>query len=751
LRNLCFKNIFFSIFLLIYAVNLEAQSAQHRPKIGIALSGGGAKGLAHIGILKAIDSAGLKVDYITGTSMGSIIGGLYAIGYSADSIEKMARKIDWDLLLTNQSSLRSLTMVEKKEYTKYAVELPWYNNNFRLPTGVFEGQELWLKLAELFAPVTTVKDFSKFNIPFKCISTDIGTGEAVVMSKGEIVSAIRASMAIPSVFTAIDYEGRKVVDGGIVRNFPVSDVKEMGADLVIGSNVAAGLLPSDKVFNALQILLQVAFFREAEDQKTQVPLCNIYIPHALEEYNMGSFNQSQEILDLGLQEGRKLYPRIKQLVDSLDAIYGKQEIEKVRLPQNTSGFITAFEIRGLKETTPEFFLNTMNFEINRYYNAGMLSNLVRKAFGTRYYNRILYSLVSQEDGSKKIIFDVTENPLTFAKFGIHYNEFSGINVIANVTSRNFFIPSSRDLVSINIGQNFRVRGEHIQFLGRLKLFAVVLGMQFNHFDVGTFNSTFKPDGVFLQNDFSMESRFQFSTSRHFTIGIGTRLHWFRYDPSIASLRDIEGRNRFTNSFAYLTHHTLDRNIYPRKGVKLELESQFIYDQRHDLRFSFNGKEVNNLDSVGISFAPFRRLMLNFESYTPIDKRLVLSVHVQSGLNFNHNQYIMNQYSVGGLTAQMSNQITFAGFKEGSLYSSGLATFQLGLRYEIMNNTYLIGRSNLLFNNLVARNQYMVSPDVLSGHSLTFAYNFALGPLELSAMYADQTKKVRTYVNIGIPF
>src|SRR4028119_287575 len=145
--------------------HVTAQVKTTRPKIGLTLSGGAAKGLAHIGILKAIDSAGLKIDYITGTSMGSIIGGLYAIGYSADSIESMAHRIDWDLLLSNQSSLRSMFMEEKKEYGKYTVELPWRNNRFRLPSGVLEGQELWLKLAELFAPVAQVKDFSKFNIP----------------------------------------------------------------------------------------------------------------------------------------------------------------------------------------------------------------------------------------------------------------------------------------------------------------------------------------------------------------------------------------------------------------------------------------------------------------------------------------------------------------------------------------------------------------------------------------------------------
>ena len=140
--------------------------------------------------------------------MGSIIGALYAVGYSADTIEKLSKKIDWDLLLSNQSSLRSINMEEKSEYNKYDIELPWVNNWFRLPTGVLEGQELWLKFAELFHPVYKIKDFSKFSIPFKCVATDISTGEAVIIDSGEIISAVRASMAIPSIFTAVEYNGK---------------------------------------------------------------------------------------------------------------------------------------------------------------------------------------------------------------------------------------------------------------------------------------------------------------------------------------------------------------------------------------------------------------------------------------------------------------------------------------------------------------------------------------------------------------
>ena len=317
------KVLLFFLSIISFSGSSFAQSVAARPKIGVTLSGGGAKGLAHIGILKAIDSAGLKVDYVTGTSIGAVIGSLYAIGYSGDTLEKIARTIDWDALLSNQSGLRNLFMEEKDEYSKYDIELPWVNNKFKISTGFLEAEELWLKLSELYFPVTDIKDFSKFNIPFRAIATDVANGQAVVLQSGEIISAIRSSMAIPSVFTAVHHEDKLLVDGGISRNFPVRDVKEMGADYVIGSIVSNGLLPPDKVKNVIQLLMQIAFFREAEDTKNEVPLCDIYIPFDLSKYNMGSFGDAEEILEKGIEEGKRLYPRFKQLADSLNTIYGK--------------------------------------------------------------------------------------------------------------------------------------------------------------------------------------------------------------------------------------------------------------------------------------------------------------------------------------------------------------------------------------------------------------------------------------------
>lgn len=745
------KGLFSCLLSVLLLLSGYGQSdMSRRPKIGLTLSGGAAKGLAHIGILKAIDSAGLKVDLITGTSMGSIIGALYAAGYSGREIEQLARKVDWNILLSNQSTLRSLLMAEKEEYSRYAVELPWVNNGFKLPTGVLQAEELWLKLSELFFPVHDKKNFGDFSIPFKCVGTDIATGEAVVMDKGEIVTAIRSSMAIPSLFTAVEYEGRRLVDGGIVRNFPVSDVKAMGADIVIGSQVATGLLPKEKLVNAFQILLQIAFLREAAENRNGVDMCDIYIHMPMENYNAGSFNRSTEILQVGLEEGRRMYPRLKALADSLNQIYGPPPNIKNRLPVVDSIKISSVEITGLDNTTSDFFTHMMGFQANRFYTASRLTNMIRKVFGTRYYNRIVYSLQPQEGGSSKIVFDVTENPLTFAKLGIHYNSFTGIGILANLTARNFLLPHSRSMVTFNVGDNFRVRAEHLQYLGRGKNVALVLGTQYDRLHFTTYNS-FKKDGVYTMQLFRAAGSMQYSGNRKFTVGIGSRYEWVKYNPSIQSVFEINGKNEFVTSYTYAALNTLDKNIYPRRGWKVDAELGWVYNQSPSVQFFSNGEPITNLDSLGFAYNNFTRATLNAEAYLPLRSRSTLFSVIQSGINFDYRQNILNDFVVGGMTKLFRNQIVFAGLEEGTVTTPSVASLQVGYRYEMFNNTFLIFRSNALIDNFISTSNLLQKPNFLSGHALSFGYNFALGPLEVSGMYCDQTGRFHSYINLGISF
>jgi NTE family protein len=736
------------LFMLTAEAAAQAPASTNRPRIGLVLSGGGAKGLAHIGILKAIDSAGLKIDYVTGTSMGSIIGALYAIGYSADSIEKIASQFDWDLILSNLSSMRSIIMEEKDEYGRYDIELPWVNHWFRISTGIIEGQELWLKFAELFRPVYNIKDFSKFSIPFKCVATDVSTGDAVVLDSGDIVSALRASMAIPSIFTAVEYDGKKLIDGGVVRNFPVEDVRKMGADLVIGSNVSGPLLSSDKVTNALQVLLQVAFFREAENTRTQIPLCNIYVHLPLEKYSMGSFGEANQVIGAGLEEGRKLYPRLKHLADSLNAIYGPQQIETNRLPGVYPIKISSFEVTGLHRTSRPFFVQSMGLLTNHSYTAANLSRMIRRAYGTRFYNRITYSITPLPDGSNKIVFDVEEDPLTFAKLGLNYNQFMGISAIINLTARDFLTPTSRSLVTLNVGQNFRMRAEHLQYFSRGSKFAFTLGTQFDQLNITTYDSAFREAGLYTQNYFKVDGHFGYSTNRDLTLGVGNRFEYIHYDPSITSSLEINGKNDFLTTYFFIRNNTLDRPIYPRRGMKIDAEADWVFRQNPDVRF--HSPYTNILDTV-FSVKPYARALFTLDRYTPLAERYTLLTHIQAGMDFNYTDNIMNEFSIGGMFNTFHDQVAFVGLREGTFYSPSVAELQLGLRYQLFTNTLITARGNVMFNNFITRSSFFNTPDFLSGYALTFTYNFVLGPLELSAMYSDQSRRVLGYVNIGIPF
>lgn len=739
-----------ALFLLGLCCHICFFTWAQRPKIGVTLSGGGAKGLAHIGILKAIDSAGLPVEVVSGTSMGAVIGALYAAGYSANSIEKIAENIRWDLLLSNASSVRSFIMDEKDEYGKYAIELPWVNNSFHLPTGLIESEELWLQLQEFFFPLYNIKDFKKFPKSFVCIATDISNGNAVVLDTGEIVQAVRASISIPSLFSSVDYQNKKLIDGGLIRNFPVRDAKNLGAGYIIGSNVSGGLLPKEKIKNALQILLQIAFFREDEDSKKEKTLCNLYISHSLDNYTMGSFDYAAEIIKEGNKKGNELYPVIKKIADSLNALYGKVNYTIEPLPKVDSVYITQYQIKGLLNTTTSFFVKRMQFENNKWYTAQQLSNHIRKAFGSRYYNKIIYSLQPLNDGSCKIVFEVEENPLTFAKLSLHYNNFTKISLIGNITTRDFFTKYSRSMVTLNLGENLRLKGEHLQFFGKFKNFSTSAALLLEALNIDSYTN-YKKDGEYSRNSALADINVRIALRRMYSFGLGSRFEAVHYRPDLTSKIEVKGDNNFFNTYASFKINNLSNVIYPRSGLKMEIEASYIYNQHPRLNFFNQGRPITNTDSLGIRFNNFFRTTLNYEHYFSLSKKTNLSTQIQAGINFNQKEMLLNNFYIGGLVKTYRNQITFAGINEGTLTSGSVATAMLALRYQLYPNLFLIGKANALYHDFVLSNKSLQHTSFLTGYAVTVGYNFLLGPLEISAMYCDQTNKLLSYINLGIPF
>ena len=434
----------------------------------------------------------------------------------------------------------------------------------------------------------------------------------------------------------------------------------------------------------------------------------------------------------------------------MNAIYGVQKAPPNSLPKVDSVKITAYEIHGLQKTNEAFFLHRMQFENNKWYTAGALSSQIRRAFGTRYYNKIIYTLQPLANGSCKIIFDVEENPLTFAKLAIHYNGFTGISLIGNLTSRDFFTPYSRSLVTLNIGENPRIRGEHVQFFGKFKTFSVAATVLAESIKLTTYNE-FTKDGLYKQGYLLADINTTWTLKRKYSFGIGTRFEAFHYKPDIISRFELRGSNNLFNSYISLKMNTLSNVVYPKRGSRVEAEVGYVYNQHPGVTYFKQGNEITNLDSLGFNFNNFIRTKLNYEHYIPLSKRYTFFTQMQAGINFNQKESVLNDYFIGGLNNTFRNQITFAGLNEATLYSSSVATLQLGLRYQMYSNLFLIGKINGAYHDFVGSNKNLNNASFLSGYSISLGYNFVLGPLEITAMYCDQSKKVLPYINLGIPF
>ena len=738
---------FVTLFFCFYLIDcLSAQDYGHRPKIGLTLSGGGAKGLAHIGILKAIDSAGLKIDYITGTSMGAIVGALYASGYSGNDIEALKKDIDFDVLFSNNVPLKTLSMEEKDQYSRFAIELPFINNKIRLTTGVITGQELSMKFSELFFHVYNVHNFNDLKIPFKCMATDLETGDLVVMDTGNIITALRATMAIPSVFSAVTRDGKKLVDGGLVRNFPVKNVKQMGADIVIGSNVTNGLSKIDKIKNPVDVLTQMAFFREAGDFKEERPLTDIYIHMPLIEYNTASFGSGIEIFNIGVETGKLYYPVFKKLADSINALGAAKEKDNTTIT-NSMVFINSYKVNGLKKTKAPFFFHLMNFDDHKNYTAAQINKSIRRASGSRYYSTIAYTLQPISKDTADIIFTAEENPSTYLKAGLYYTRFRGINVNVNITSRNFIIPNSRSMVSASIGESTQIEAEHFQYLGRIKNIAFIAGFRLDNQTINTFQN-FKVEGSYKQNFSQTFLNFQNSGHNKIAVGIGTAFEYIRFRPSIKAEQEIKGRFTDLKSYVYLKYNDVNQIFFPTKGLKLNVELAQVWDQIPTLTQFENGVMVN---PSTLNFDNYTKLMLDLSLFRPINKKFVFLSEFQAGINFTNKRNYLNNFLIGGLNGSYRNQIRFAGLQEATVNSSSVTALQLGLRYNPANNIYITGRINGLVKDFATKLNATSSKDALTGYALTFAYKTPIGPVELSAMYSDQSKRLQSYVLIGIPF
>lgn len=309
------------IVLIVFALPAPEVAAAERPKIGLALSGGGARGAAHVGVLKVIEELGIPVDYVAGTSMGSIVGGLYAMGLSPDEIEQTIEEIDWDGIFNDQADREDRRMPRKLEDRNYLIKArPGVQESERkvnLVPALIQGQKLELALRKYTLPVSRIHDFDALRIPFRAVATDVVTGEAVILGTGDLATAMRASMAVPAVFAPVEIGDRLLVDGGLAMNLPVSVVRAMGADIVIAVDVGGPRRERDEISDVLAMLDQVASlvtWRNTQEQIATLGARDLLITPALgHEVLASDFDKMLLAIAIGEHSAEDARPELTRL------------------------------------------------------------------------------------------------------------------------------------------------------------------------------------------------------------------------------------------------------------------------------------------------------------------------------------------------------------------------------------------------------------------------------------------------------
>ncbi len=385
----------------------KTEPASQRPRIGLVLSGGGARGFAHIGVLKVLQELRVPIDAIAATSMGAIVGGGYAAGYTPQHLEELARTTDWNNIFSLRAPRESLHFRRKEDDYKNLsnVEFGIKADGLTLPRGAVGSQNLGLFLRALGGPVKEINDLSKLPIPFAAAATDLATGKLVVLQKDvALATAMRASMSVPAAFAPVEVDGRPLVDGGLVRNLPVDLARQMGVDRVIAVNVGRPLLPKERLTSVLAVTEQVInILTEQNVERSLAELApeDILITPDLADFGPGDFARSETIVAAGEAAARRLADRLASL--ALDTVaYAAFEQRRTQLVREDRPVaVTDVQVAGLRTVNPEAIRREIDVPLDRPLATAEIDRAVQELFGRGDFESVSYSLV--DDGPRRTL------------------------------------------------------------------------------------------------------------------------------------------------------------------------------------------------------------------------------------------------------------------------------------------------------------------------------------------------------------
>ncbi len=753
LLKACRKNV--AAFFLVFAtfcIFMPFQSVaenDRKESIGLTLSGGGAKGFAHIGVLHIIDSLGLKVDYISGTSMGSIVGALYASGYSANEIEEFALSVDWARVFNAKPELENIHIRNRYQNGKSLFEVPFENFKIVIGTGAIEGQQLWSLLEQLFFHVRETVEFEDLPIPFACVATNIETGEPIILSSGDIVSALRASMAIPAVFTSVDRDGNRLVDGGVVNNYPVDAVKKMGAEHVLGVYVSQGLKKAEELKTPVDIIYQMGFFKDAYMFKKNKGITDLFISPDLEGYEASSFGDVQQIIERGKQIARVYMPEIKALAETNPTMPGETSIRALR--QNI--ILDEVSYQGLKNIRKSYVNNIAGFKAEDTLSANKLNTITKRLYATGYFERVTYtySASGNSPDRKHLVYTFDEKPMNKLRIGLHYNSFLGIGLIGGISTSKLF------LYNLNGDFSFRL-GEQPAF--RMAIDFFTSDKQNNWMSLRAegdqlkfpYNENFVSVAAYKQRYSRIDISINQIVGKSAYLSAGAAFYSQHLNPTIQTDYVIKGENRGYEAFVGFKKYTLDRHAFSRSGKNISLLASYFFGQNPSVEVITTDGTITDLSKIGISIGEFIQFKFNYEYHLPLTQRSSYFTRIQAAYNFNYTQGFLNMFNVGGTNPFLRDQILFAGLNEYEIITPAVFSAGLGWNFNVWSEFFVNPVINAAMYDFQLDNLNAVNHDnLLIGSAVSLGYRSPLGPINATISYSLQSKEVLGYINMGWSF
>ena len=739
-RNFIFKILFLASFFFSLSSFSQNQDSIKRPKIGVVLSGGGAKGFAHIGVLKVLEQAEVKIDYIGGTSMGAVVAGLYSTGYSASQIDSIFTNTNFDELLSDYIPRTTKSFYEKRNDELYAFTLPFNKFSIGIPIALSKGMYNYNLLTKLTHSVRHIRDFNKLPIPFVCVATDIEKGKEVVLNSGYLPQALLASSAFPTLFSPIERDGNLLVDGGVTNNYPVEEVRKMGADIIIGVDVQDDLKDRKSLKDATRILVQISNLQMIESMKEKVKLTDIYLKPDISGFTVISFDQGKDIIRKGEEAAFAVYEKIKLLGSKEQYKINNKKVQTDTIEINNIG------ISDIKNYTNSYVIGKLNFKKGSKITYEDLKKGINNLNATQNFSSISYSLEAN-NSKDDLIINLTENTTTtFLKFGFHYDGLYKSAALVNLTQKKSIFKNDVLSLDIGLGDNFRYNldyyidnGFHFSFgyKSRFNRFSRNVATDFNNGNLfsqlGGINSL-----NYDFSDFTNQAYVQTVFMQKFLIGAGIELKHIKIkSESLEEQNSVFENSDYASVFGYFKFDSYDNKYFPKKGWGFNGDIQsFLYST--DFTNQFNRFTIVKADAgITRTFAK----ILNFKLQTEVG----MAVGEQS---VHFLDFILGGYGYNTI----NNFRHFYGYDFMSIaadsYIKMLATVDVEF-YKKHHVNFSANYANAE-NKLYSTGNWLSTP-AYSGYALGYGLETILGPVELKYSWSPELPKGYVWFSFGFWF